>query len=234
MHSRRGDGKSSIFPGGLKEQPRAQGWGSPSPAGDVNSPQRGVPHLSPSHKQGHSMHPPRTCAPPAHPCFPTMPTPACSPPNPPHTHTPCPTLPTPACTGTRPCTNVGCTVTQLTRPAAACFAPANYRPPPPPPQLLAPGSRQPVLTHGTGSGRRGGLPHARQLPSRAGWACKPPLCPGERGGLCHLLQGRVKPSGEGGSHAPMLPTSGVHRHPAASRHPPCPFWVTGLPAQPCP
>lgn len=64
--SRRGDGKSPISPwrGGGKSS--HQGWRSLSPARAVPSLQRGVTHLSPSHTQGHSTHPPPTLCTPSH------------------------------------------------------------------------------------------------------------------------------------------------------------------------
>lgn len=180
MRSQRGDGKSSIFPGGLKEQPQAQGWGSLSPARDVTSPQRGVPHLSPSQNRGTAhthpahVHPQHTPASPRCPPQPAAPRLQ-------HLPAPCPTSPTPACTGARPCTNAGCAVTQLTRPAAACFAPANYGPPRRPHSSSRRGLASLRLLTAQGAGGGEASPVHASCPAEPGGLASPPCAPASVG-----------------------------------------------------
>lgn len=116
-------------------------------------------------------------------------------------------------------------MTQLTRPAAACFAPANYSPPATP---AAP--RAGVLPACADSRcREAGGREAPPFTSAVG-AHQPPLCPCERRGLCCSSQDKT-------FHGRRLPDPNTPHiwgaQAARTLHPWSPFGVTGLPVQPC-
>lgn len=165
LHFSRGFERAATSPG--LEKPEPEPGRSHSPARDVISAAGCHTPLPVTHAE--ARHAP-TCTPshsPTHPLHPIPQPPILS------THPPCPTSPTPACTGVRPGTHAGCAVTQLTRPAAACFAPANYGPPRHPHSSLHQGLASLRLLTAQRAGRRGGLPRAHQLPSRVGLQAPP-------------------------------------------------------------